>query len=207
MKNTLIPIICLSLFGGVMVCPASAATSPKKDFYASVQPLPSPTPQRVNRKSFSSKPQVAVKSNSSIKAELNREILGLQADLQSASNTIVQLHQDKNIIQQSLDDMAVWGKEQQAQADRYYSAAVKSQNEVVAAKQREQRTIEKYHRLKLLASMIAGLLAMVFYLYKDQSSSGIIGLAAGLSPYAGIVKIAAPILVFVAGFFCIWLPF
>jgi len=144
-------------------------------------------------------------TNAQIRDQLKIEITGLQTELTTATKTNEALKKERDVIQQSLDSMRTWGMDQQTAATTYFNereAAVKAHE---AERKAHLATIDRYHRLKLLCSLLTGMFAMIFYL-RSNGTGAILSSVSALSPYAGIVKILAPILVFVAGFLVIWLP-
>lgn len=153
-------------------------------------------------------------TNAEVKKQLKIEITALKSDLVEAQNSITALNQDKQSIQNGLDQMKQWGIDQQNQAIAYYNESLEAKKELTKEKAEHQKTKDKYTFIKKFFGLICGflfaILSFMFYT-KIEASPQIQSVVALGGIYGRIISMALPILVpflaFVFGFCLIWIPF
>ena len=109
-------------------------------------------------------------ANALIKSKLKTEADGLQRDLVKLNMSVAALKKDKLDISRQLQDMQGWGNSQQAEKLHYYELANKfkeslGDTEILLADEKKNSlaTIEKYHRVKKIMSLLAGGFLVLLY--------------------------------------------
>ena len=145
-----------------------------------------------------------------VSKEKDQIILDIQTDLATATTKIGDLTDQSATIQKGLDNWRLWGTEESRQKTVYYNSAKEFEGKYNTEALKRAKLEEKYYRLKILGSLLAGLAAMMIYL-KTGAQTSVSGMLTGLiesfAPAGIIVKILSPILVFIGGFLLIFLVF
>jgi hypothetical protein len=144
-----------------------------------------------------------------IKSKLKAEADGLQKDLTKLNASVTALKKDKLNITQQLRDMQGWGNSQQSEKLHYYELANKFKDSLSATetlladeKKNSLATIEKYHRVKKIMSLLAG--GFLVLIYFRIGASALCTLA---GPYSQLVYFLGPAAAFACGYGTIYLFF
>jgi hypothetical protein len=154
----------------------------------------------------------ANENNKNIKDLLLKDTLDLQKTLEIAHSKVADLKADKESIRQNLKDMESWGLQQQKEKLDYYNETQIVRGELAQAKQKyldekvkHEKTISKYHRLKIFLGTALGVVLLLLYF---RFGSPIVSQMAKLTgAWSPVVEILAPVSMFGLGFLIVFLVF
>lgn len=141
--------------------------------------------------------------NLKVKTELQAVAKDLRNDISTANSSIAKLRKDKLAIEENLKAMRDWGVAQETEKLAYYAETVQTREVLSAEKASHQKTIGKYHKVKMTLSVLAGFCFMMVYFRFGSGTVSTFSAAAG--PWSMLITIAAPVLCFGIGFGLIFL--
>jgi predicted anti-sigma-YlaC factor YlaD len=140
-----------------------------------------------------------------VKTELQVLTKDLVQDLRGAQASVTKLKREKIRIEENLVAMRDWGITQQNEKLEYYNASVKAQEALKKEEVAHQKTLERYHRVKMIMAALAGFCFLLIYF--RFGSNVVSGVSTALGPWGIIATLAAPILSFALGFGIVFMLF
>ena len=144
--------------------------------------------------------------NSELKSKLSYELGCLEVSMFAAKSEIVQLEQDKVIIDTNLKNMEQWGKNEEQQKQEYYARTIEAsqkiadtQAKVDLEKEKGKATLMRYHRVKSLLGYIFGIFLAFLYMQIGAPAVSLM-LTTLAGPWGFLIRFLGPVAVFGIGY-------